>query len=331
MAINFSTKDFLENIIDITAIKSKILLTENDISRLYSNHPELEPIVYLINEPEHIIRVHYDEVDSIILELRKSIGNIPDTRDSTSIMMDGLRDIINSDPESSGKVLDAVKELMSDESFYSPDKLIQASEKYDVSVDKIIEQIMIFREMNNRSSLTANYLCESKKWDGIRPLSDLFEKEIKPQNEAIHFDQEFINYLKENDESIEKMHWRNFERLIAEFFNKIGYTVSLGPGTNDGGIDIRVHNSEMKESGPPLIIVQCKRYSSGNTVEISTVKAFYSDLLFEGAERGLIATTSRVARGGHSVISARNYNIDIAESQEVIEMIDSMWVKHFFA
>ena len=95
--------------------------------------------------------------------------------------------------------------------------------------------------------------------------------------------------------------------------------------TENRWIRIYPDEKEDREKGPPLILVQCKRYKKENLVDINTVKAFYSDLIFEKSPIGLIATTSRIAPGGREAINARGYNIMVAESNEVNKMINNMW------
>jgi len=138
--------------------------------------------------------------------------------------------------------------------------------------------------------------AEEILWDGGIPLNDLFAKEHIPLNEAAFIDQKYINYLEAHSEKLEYMHWRNFERLTAEFFKRDGYDVVLGPGSNDGGVDLRIYDK--KDMSKPLILVQCKRHKSNNEVKIETVKSFYSDVEFEGAAAGMIATTSKIVPGG---------------------------------
>jgi len=117
------------------------------------------------------------------------------------------------------------------------------------------------------------------------------------------------------------MHWRNFERLTAEFFHKLDFKVELGPGTNDGGIDVRVFS---EEEHTPLIIIQCKRHKKSNDVKINTVKALYTDVDYEEAKYGLIATTSRVSKGGKDVCSIRKYPIGFAENSEIRTWLKKM-------
>ena len=170
------------------------------------------------------------------------------------------------------------------------------------------------------------YPGEVVVWDGGTDLMDLFEKESIPRDKGEYIDQKFINYLQANPSKLEVMHWRNFERLTAEFFQRDGYQVKLGPGSNDGGIDVRVYNST--DDSKPYIIIQCKRHKESNQVKIETVKSFYTDVEFEGAKMGLIATTSKVAVGGKKVVSIRKYPLKFAENKEIKDWVNKMKRRH---
>lgn len=331
MAMNLTTKDYVDNVIEVTAIKSKILLTENEIIRIALRHEGFEFLLECINSEDSWLRIEFSEIDEDIVRLRKAIGNLPDSRDAITFMSIEYKKRLyqNNTHDELERIREVINQLIDERSINDPVRIVNVSEEKNVKVKSVIELLSILGEMQNRSLMFTDYSCKRADWDGVTKLTDLFEKELTPRKGIIYFDQEFINYLKENKHDIDKIHWRNFERIIAEFFNKVGYSVSLGPGGNDGGIDIRVYNKEKKENGPPLIIIQCKRYKEDNTVDINTVKAFYADLLDEGAERGLIATTSRIALGGIKTIKAREYPIDIAEAEEVKIMINTMWRNHY--
>ncbi len=119
------------------------------------------------------------------------------------------------------------------------------------------------------------------------------------------------------------MHWRNFERLTAQFFKRQNYEVVLGPGTKDGGVDVRVWTNKESKAGPPMMLIQCKRCK--NVIGIESIKAFWADVHFEGAEKGLIATTSSVSRDSKKVSEARKWPMSFAEAEQVQQWARSMW------
>ncbi len=165
----------------------------------------------------------------------------------------------------------------------------------------------------------------SRMWSGAIPLSVLFLAEAIPADPDAYLDQRFIDYLAAKGEDFDRVHWRNFERFYAEFFKRVGYVVELGPGTDDGGIDLRICPQEKLPPGPPLMVVQCRRYKRGKLVSIETVKALWTDVIFEGAERGLIATTSAVSPKGKRISEARKWPLSFAENTKVDQWARSMW------
>ena len=182
--------------------------------------------------------------------------------------------------------------------------------------------LLAIREMQRRDLL---YRRASKgEWDGAVPLNRLFEGEHIPDNPEAYLDQRYIDYLAKNSEDMKQIHWRNFERLTTEFFKRQGYEVDLGPGTKDGGVDVRIWTDKEAKSGPPLMLLQCKRYKN-EVVGIETIKAFWSDVHFEEANKGLIATTSSVSKASKAVCEARKWPMTFAESDEVHRWARSMW------
>ncbi|HEX3387039.1 MAG TPA: restriction endonuclease, partial [Mucilaginibacter sp.] len=182
----------------------------------------------------------------------------------------------------------------------------------------IVVVIAIWAEHQHQSHYIST--PEQEEWDGGAPLENLFNCEVRSDKNFM--DQKFIDYIAANTEKLKVMHWRNFERFCAEFFNRLGYEIKLGPGGNDGGIDIRAFDP--KDNTKALIIIQCKRYKEGNQVSIETVKAFYTDVEFEQAECGMIVTTSEIAPGGKKVCEARKYKLSFAELEDVRQWAKAM-------
>jgi len=324
------SKSLVDIVLEITAVKSKLLLTENNILTLSRRHEGLYELADYIREPVMPVRFRAEEFDEYVLSLRRAIGNIADSDDSAAIMLKHTKALLKKGHNVEGAQR-VVAELIRRKDLYNHLLILDLCMKEKTEPEAVIDLLMMYGEAQNRTAFTALFRKVDLKEGlcGVRKLDELFHTEIIPSSGVIYFDQEFINYLKENNEDIHAIHWRNFERLIAEFFNKIGYVVKLGPGTSDGGVDIRVYNDKKQEKGPPLIIVQCKRYKKGNLVDINTVKAFYADVIHEDATVGLIATTSRIEAGGQEVINARGYNIAIAESKEISLMVNGMWRENY--
>lgn len=183
-------------------------------------------------------------------------------------------------------------------------------------MDTLLEQYRL-------RSISGDSMAKSRRWDGTIPLDDLFKTEKAPPDPKTYFDQRFIDYLAAQPRDLDKIHWRQLERLAGEYFRRQSYEVTLGPARADGGKDV-VAVKRDDVVGPEMVLVQCKRYKEGNEVEIDEVKAFYQTMTDEGATRGLFATTSRLAAGARTYCDARQYRLKRAESENVQKWLAEM-------
>jgi restriction system protein len=152
-------------------------------------------------------------------------------------------------------------------------------------------------------------------------LDALFQSERLPANGA-YFDQRFIDYLHRRFDAIDRINWRQFEGLCAEWFDRQGFRVELGPGRGDGGVDIRVWNSDSAIGAAPTIVVQCKRQR--RQVEAVVVKGLYFDGTAEGAQKGMIITTSMVGKAGRKVCDLAAFPITAAARPAVRRWVAQM-------
>lgn len=153
------------------------------------------------------------------------------------------------------------------------------------------------------------------EWINTLELKGLFKGTDQQPEKGRFIDQRYIDYLSNNHDRIGDMHWRQFEKLTAEFYERDGYKVDLGPGSGDDGVDVRVWKPDASPGDSPLCIVQCKRQKDklGKIV----VKGLHTDVQFERAEYGVIVTTSELSPGAKTTISARGYDIQAVERDGV--------------
>ena len=164
--------------------------------------------------------------------------------------------------------------------------------------------------MDRISKLNPHSGLRYTEWKNIEKIEALFDGSKNKPEVGTFMDQRYINYLYANHEKLELIHWRKFEELTAEYFDRQGYSVELGPGSNDDGVDVRVwKNQENEERGlPPHMIIQCKRQKK--KIEKIIVKGLHADMQFQDAKYGLIVTSSELSPGARSTISARGYSIE---------------------
>lgn len=97
--------------------------------------------------------------------------------------------------------------------------------------------------------------------------------------------------LDEGD-NLAAMDWEEFEHLIRELFEKefsaVGGEVKVTRASRDGGVDAVIFNPDPIRGGKTVI--QAKRYT--NTVGVSAVRDLYGTVMNEGANKGILVTTS---------------------------------------
>lgn len=88
------------------------------------------------------------------------------------------------------------------------------------------------------------------------------------------------------------MDWLDFENLIRELFEKefsrSGGEVKITQASRDGGVDAIALDPDPIRGGK--IVIQAKRYT--NTVGVSAVRDLYGTVHNEGANKGILVTTS---------------------------------------
>jgi restriction system protein len=84
---------------------------------------------------------------------------------------------------------------------------------------------------------------------------------------------------------------RRFEELIAHIFSLHGFVVELTKQTRDDGRDIIAIRSDLGIKSKYLI--ECKRYALTNPIDVQFVRALYGTQMKEGANKAILATTSR--------------------------------------
>ncbi|QQA41523.1 restriction endonuclease [Pelagovum pacificum] len=102
--------------------------------------------------------------------------------------------------------------------------------------------------------------------------------------------EELYSYFARRPEDLHRLTWREFETLLFRIFQAQGFTCELGPGSNDGGIDVRVLQRD--PLGDILTLVQAKRYSPKNKIDLSAVAALHGVADVEAAQKSMFVTTS---------------------------------------
>ena len=140
----------------------------------------------------------------------------------------------------------------------------------------------------------------------------------------------------DNSTNLATMDWEEFEHLVRELFdlefNVNGGEVKITQASRDGGVDAVAFDPDPIRGGK--IVIQAKRYT--NTVGVSAVRDLYGTVINEGANKGILITTSdygadsynfakgkplTLLNGGHLLFLLEKHNkkarIDLKEAKGI--------------
>lgn len=145
-------------------------------------------------------------------------------------------------------------------------------------------------------------------------LNDLFYSEKDNSKLGNFFDQRYIDYLAANFNDLNKINWRKFEQLTAQFYSNEGFSVELGKGRKDGGIDVILKKDDN------IIIIQCKRWESN--VGIDIIKSLHDEVNYRQYSKGILFCSKDVSRDAKKMIAERKYNIEIVNQKDIFELLN---------
>lgn len=165
----------------------------------------------------------------------------------------------------------------------------QLEEKYILSINVSREQI---------ESLNLEFIDPRDCFKYLKGVSasKLYEQtEIRPIITPAFSDKRIVKSREietVQSTNLAEMDWEEFEHLVRQVFewefSDKGGEVSVTQSSRDGGVDAIVFDPDPIRGGK--IIIQAKRYT--NTVPVSAVRDLYGTIINEGANKGILITTS---------------------------------------
>lgn len=313
---------FHDLLVDLLAIKSGLAVSvPTAVHLLNSTAPEDER--WWDGKPLEGVSVRAEEVQYRFIQLLHHVGAIPDDKTIEALGWDFCRGNMEHIPHDEEFPLPLPIEVL--KLTYLKDAVIRtaldgaplpAQLQSLPGIEQLVGQVAL-RHIWGKST------PDSRRWNGTVSLRDLFESEEAPATPGTYFDQRFIDYLLAQPQDIAWIQWRQFERLTAEYFHRQGYTIHLGAGRKDGGVDITAQKAT-NIVGPEFVVIQCRRYNEDSSVGLDAVRAFWATVNDQSATRGMIATTSRLTEGAKNYCEARRYRLSSAETANVIQWLEQM-------
>jgi len=129
----------------------------------------------------------------------------------------------------------------------------------------------------------------SSKLHSLTPIAPILQMDKNDKRFITSYN---VEEILEDSTNVAMMDWKDFEQLVREVFDKEfaagGGEVKVTQSSRDGGVDAVIFDPDPIRGGK--IVVQAKRYN--NTVGVSSVRDLYGTVMNEGANKGILITTS---------------------------------------
>jgi HJR/Mrr/RecB family endonuclease len=142
--------------------------------------------------------------------------------------------------------------------------------------------------------------------------------EVKPR--IILANQDLIERLRREPDSIYTLTPRKFEELIADLLADLGYDVELTPATRDGGKDILAYMTT--PHGKLLCLVEAKKHRRDRPVGVELVRQLYGTLTDADANSAMLVTTSSFSKEAKAFQKRHQYKLALRDYTNIIKWIE---------
>lgn len=112
-----------------------------------------------------------------------------------------------------------------------------------------------------------------------------------------------------------------FENLVSNLFGKMGLDAKLTRSAKDGGVDAVAFDTRAIIGGK--IVIQAKRHK--NTVGVSAVRELYGTMLNEGANKGILVTTSGYGPDAYEFV--KDKPIELIDGRGLLYLLEQNGIK----
>lgn len=112
-----------------------------------------------------------------------------------------------------------------------------------------------------------------------------------------------------------------FENLVNNLFDRIGFDSKTTQSSRDGGVDVVAFDPRPILGGK--VVIQAKRYK--NVVGVSAVRDLYGTMINEGANKGILVATSHYGKDAYDF--AKDKPIELIDGGGLLYLLDQNGVK----
>ncbi len=256
-----------------------------------ANSPSVLEALSIVINP--VIQQMYQTANSLLPVIEPLQPMIEQYQQMTSLFTEAVYPLINLYPhENLYASLQQLNEILSGYNFLYcyPENM----EDEEVAENKKLNEIITTEIFTSKSKDNIDEEID-KKDSAIITLSPINDKVLK--------------YLSENPEALYQLKGREFEYVMAEIYNKLGYKVEVTKASRDGGKDIIIRKPEIL--GDFIYYVECKKYAANRHVGVGIVKELDSVINMDKINGGIIATTSYFTKDAKDLILDNKWDFRI--------------------
>jgi restriction system protein len=255
------------------------------------------------------------------------------------------KDTIEEKPRKAGEIKDLYQELVASVSLRTCHELFEADktayldtvvfngfvQTVDVATGKDIRPCLISVRMT-RENFNSIDLARVDKKACLRNLGATVSPrpyEVQPVKPIVEFDMVDKRFVEQSDvltdlesrPNLMELNPFEFENLVSNLFSKMGLDTKQTRSSKDGGVDAVAFDLRPVIGGK--VVIQAKRYK--NTVGVSAVRDLYGTMMNEGANKGILVTTS--GYGPDAFEFAKDKPIELLDGGQLLYLLDQVGVK----
>lgn len=153
--------------------------------------------------------------------------------------------------------------------------------------------------------------------------------EMLPVKPIVDFDMVDKRYVEQSDilsdlddrPNLMELNPFEFENMVSNLFDKIGFQAKLTRSSKDGGVDAVAYDPRPILGGK--VVIQAKRYK--NVVGVSAVRDLYGTMINEGANKGILVATSHYGPDAYEF--AKDKPIELIDGSGLLYLLEQQGIK----
>ncbi|WP_161728058.1 MULTISPECIES: restriction endonuclease [unclassified Methylibium] len=207
-------------------------------------------------------------------------------------------------------------------------KMVQFKQQRLRVIPVLVDKNSSWRQPANAIDFTGDYriayraLCDTMGLGFKEPIGLFDLGPLDSPSSVIQvckfFDQRMLEALHNSPDLFQKLSHRDFEKLIAEIFDGLGYEVELTKRTRDGGRDvIAIRRAEVNLR----YLIECKHPDKRKTIGVRPVRELLGVKADNRASKAILATTAYFSQEAQLFFERNRWELEGRDREGVLDWI----------